>query len=296
MYEEFENLENPETLDSHFELDDSQQQMVDMEINQVGGEDLLLSGDIEANRDLVISTYDKTIANLRPDLKTAVNLSPMKSYSPSWDKFIGSYLETPYLESFSDREQVELISDYMTNIEDIRFENWKDLTLDQRVNVLNEMERHIAAIEHRPALPLYAENMEDGMFGYQRHDPNNVIDDKIAINTTILEASGSHPEILDEVLDTLIHEGRHRYQHYNVEERLVHESPAEVEQWRENFNKMGYKDGTPIPIVEIGPIGLFTNSRLSELGFRLYYYQPVETDARRFASDVMSEYRNKINA
>ena len=239
MYEELENIENPENLDSHFELDDSQKQYVDGMLNNVGGEDLLLEGDLEANRDLVISTYDKAIAFMRSDLKTAANLSPMSSYNSSWDKFIENYLESPYLEAFSDKEQIELISDYMTNIEDIKFENWKGLTMEQRVNVLNEMEQHIAAIEHRPALPLYAENMEDGMFGYQKHDPNNVLDDKIAINKTVLVASGSHPEILDEILDTLIHEGRHRYQHYNVEERLVHESLAEVEQWRENFNEYG---------------------------------------------------------
>ena len=301
MYEELENIENPENLDSHFELDDSQKQFVDENLNNVGGEDLLLKGDIDANRDLVISTYDRAIALMRPDLKTSANLSPMKSYNSSWDRFIENYLESPYLESFSDKEQIELISDYMTNIEDIRFENWKDLTLEQRVNVLNEMEQHIAAIEHRPALPLYAEDMKEGMFGYQQHNPDNPTGDKIAINTSILEASGISPDLLDEVLDTLIHEGRHRYQHYNVEERLVHESAAEVETWRENimdkeYGGYGYKDGSPIPIVEIGPIGLFTNSRLSELGFRLYYYQPIEIDARNFASDVMNGYHKKMEA
>ena len=286
MYEELENIENPESLDSHFELDDSQQQLVDLELNNVGGEELLANAE---SQDAVIEIYDKTIRQIRPDLKTAVNLSPMKSYSPTWNDYIDNYLESPYLEAFSDREQVEYISDYMSNIEDIRFENWKDLSLEQKVDVLNEMEHHIAAIEHRPAATISSEKLEDNTFGYQSND-------SIVINSTYLEQSSTNPQALDKMLETLIHEGRHRYQQYNVEERLVHESPAQVETWRENFEELGYKDGSPIPIIEIGPIGLFTNERLSDLGFRLYYYQPVEVDARNFASDVMSGYHKKMEA
>ena len=286
MYEELENIKNPENLDSHFELDDSQQQLVDLEFNNAGGEELLANAE---SQDAVVEIYDRTIRQIRPDLKTAVNLSPMKSYSPTWNDFIDNYLESPYLEAFSDREQVEYISDYMSNIEDIRFENWKDLSLEQKVNVLNEMEHHIAAIEHRPAATISSEKLEDNTFGYQSND-------SIVINSTYLEQSSTNPQALDKMLETLIHEGRHRYQQYNVEERLVHESPAQVETWRENFEELGYKDGSPIPIIEIGAIGLFTNERLSDLGFRLYYYQPVEVDARNFASDVMSGYHKKMEA
>lgn len=286
MYEELENIENPENLDSHFELDDSQQQLVDLELNNAGGEELLADAE---SQDVVVEIYDKVIRQIRPDLKTAVNLSPMKSYSPTWNDYIDNYLESPYLEAFSDREQVEYISDYMSNIEDIRFENWKDLSLEQKVDVLNEMEHHIAAIEHRPAATISSEKLEDNTFGYQSND-------SIVINSTYLEQSSTNPQALDKMLETLIHEGRHRYQQYNVEERLVHESPAQVETWRENFEELGYKDGSPIPIIEIGPIGLFTNERLSDLGFRLYYYQPVEVDARNFASDVMSGYHKKMEA
>ena len=241
-------------------------------------------GDI-TSRDMVISTYDKAIEMLRPDLKTAANLSPMKSYDSVWDDFI-SQLESPYIEALSDREQVEAISDYMSKITDIRFDNWKDLSLDGKVSVLNEMESQIATIEHRPAATITTEKLADNEFGYQ-------LNDKIVINSTYLEQSSMSPEALDKMLETLIHEGRHRYQQYNVEDRLVHESPAQVETWRENFGDLGYKDGSPIPIIEIGPIGLLTNERLSELGFRLYWYQPVEIDARNFASDVMSEYHKK---
>ena len=289
-----ESYESYEDVNTRFELDSSQQQLIDNEVCQLEGGDLLLNGNIEENRDLVIDTYDKLLKTFRPDIKTAVNLSPMKTYSNSWDTFISNYLESPYLEAFSDREQVEMISDYMSNIEDIRLENWKDLSLEERLGVLNKMEQNIAHIEHRPAIPIYAEQMEH--YGYQQHDPTDPSHDKIAINTRVIAESGDSQVMLDELLDTLIHEGRHRYQHYNIEDRLVHESQADVASWRENFEQLGYADGSPIHIVEIGPVGLFTNERLADLGFRLYYYQPVEVDARNFASDVINQYHNKLQA
>lgn len=44
-----------------------------------------------------------------------------------------------------------------------------------------------------------------------------------------------HPYYHRQTIDTVVHEGRHAYQHYNVEVRTVHESDAEVASWRENF-------------------------------------------------------------
>lgn len=283
----FEQFENYESAEKHFELDESQQQLIDLELNHVGGEELLLNGGIEANRDLVIETYDKTMRLIQPDLKSAVNLSPMKTYNSFWSSFVENYLESPYLEAFSDKQQIEMISDYMTGIEDIRYENWKDLTLEKRLKILNEMEQTIAKIEHRPAATIYTKSLDERTYGYQSND-------SIIINTKNVEASGASTYALDELLDTLIHEGRHRYQQYNVDERLVHESPAEVNTWRENFKEMGYADGSPVHFFEFGPLGFFTNKQLKEKGFRLYYYQPVEVDARNFASDVMSNYHNKM--
>ncbi|MBO7489488.1 MAG: hypothetical protein J6T88_04335 [Bacteroidales bacterium] len=289
-----ESFESFETTDKRFELNDIQKQLIDEKVNQIGGEDLLINGDLEPNRSQVIEIYDAMVTRFRPDIKTAVNLSPMKTYNSTWDTFVSSYLESPYLEAFSDKEQIEVISDYMTSIEDIRFEKWKDLTEEQRLEVLNNMEQMIAKLEHRPAVPIFFEKLTSE-FGYQQHNPMDTSLDKIAINTDIIVASGQNPELLEEVLDTLIHEGRHRYQHYNVEERLVHESKAEVDSWRENFEDLGYADGSPVLIHLIGRYS-YTNDYLEYVGERLYYYQPTEIDARNFASDVMSDYHKKMEA
>lgn len=280
-----EILEKSFEVQEHFELDANQQQLIDEGVNQLGIEDILLHG--EAYKEQIVETYDKMVRQFRPDLKTAVHLSKMKSYNPSWDTLINQYLESPYLEALSDRAQIESIADYMADIEEIRFDNWKELSLEKMVDVLNQLEQRIARIEHRPATIISTEMLDSKLFGYQ-------LNDRIVINTEYLDSSKENPYVLDVVLETLIHEGRHRYQQYNVDERMVHESLSEVETWRQNMHELGYADGSPVSIIEIGPIGLFTNERLCKIGERLYYYQPIEIDARNFAGDVMKSYRQKM--
>jgi len=283
--ENLEPLESLEGMDSPFTLDEYQQEAVDLELQRAGGEELVANGEM----DKVVEAYDKAIEMIKPGwLRSAANLSPMKGFSQTWTNLIDQYLESHYLEAFTDKKQVEYISDYMSGIEEIRFENWKELSLDQQVEILNKMEQQIAKIEHRPAAHISAEHIDDADFGYQ-------LGDDIVINTTYLEIAMKDPAMLDNMLETLIHEGRHRYQHYNVEDRLVHESPAEVESWRENFEVLGYSDGSPVTIHIAGPFE-YTDPYLTSVGARLYYYQPVEIDARNFAADVMKELHKKWEA
>ena len=280
-----EVIEESFEVKENFELDTNQQRLIDQDLNLLGGEDVLLHG--EEYKEQIVELYDKKVRLFRPDLKTTTHLSSMKSYNASWGTFVDNYLEPPYLEAISDREQIESIANYMVSVEEIRFDNWKDLSLEQQVDVLNKMEQCIANIEHRPSAIISIKDMDTKTYGYQ-------LGDSIVINSKYLNASASSPEVLEQMLDTLIHEGRHRYQHYNVEERLVHDSIAEVKSWRENLYELGYRDGSPIHLIEFGPVGLFTNERLSDEGKRLYYYQPVEIDAREFAEDVLYEYHKQL--
>ena len=70
---------------------------------------------------------------------------------------------------------------------------------------------------------------------------------------------------------------------------MIHESGSEVNTWRENFYDPRYRyyqsTGQKIMI----PLdGSYQN-----VEFRLYYYQPVEIDARNFTNDVLSKLRDK---
>lgn len=139
-------------------------------------------------------------------------------------------------------------------------------------------EQHIAAIEHRPALKVELENLPEKTLGYQ-----SAPEHKIVLNSIYVGSSA--PNIHKEVINTIIHEGRHAYQHYNVDVKCIHESGAEVETWRENFYDSQYlyyrSTGQRIVIP-------YNDGSLHDVDFRLYYYQPVEIDARNFAGDVMT--------
>lgn len=143
--------------------------------------------------------------------------------------------------------------------------------------MLNKIEQHIAAIEHRPALKVELDNLPEKTLGYQ-----SASEHKIALNS--IYVGSADPNLHKEVLNTIIHEGRHAYQHYNVDVKCIHESISQVESWRENFYDPQYKyyqsTGQKIAIP-------YNDGNIHDIDFRLYYYQPVEIDARNFADDVM---------
>lgn len=192
-----------------------------------------------------------------------------------------SKLETT--EIVTDLEMVEGIADYLETVEEIKFENWSKLSLEQKKDVLNRIEQHVAAIEHRPALRVDIEEMKPKTMGYQSASRH-----KIALNS--LYVNSNNPNVHREVIDTILHEGRHAYQHYNVDVKCIHESAAEVSTWRENFYdpELKYYQSTGQRIMI-----RYNDGRLHNVDYRLYYQQPVETDARNFAKDIMIRLEKK---
>jgi len=174
-----------------------------------------------------------------------------------------------YLEAPSDSVQIEQISDSMKHVEELRFDNWKESTLETKKGVLQDIEMQIAEIEHRPPCELVYEEMGDGEFGY--YDKERGV---IALNETYIN-SDSFTDY-KETLDTLIHEGRHAYQEYNLNEREVHPRSGEVDNWRINENETGY-----------------LNPQL--YGFELYRVQPLEADATAFANDIVRRFLKEYN-
>ena len=189
-------------------------------------------------------------------------------------------LRSEQLEVLHDSEVTERIADYLSGLENLKYENWQKLSLEERKKLLNTIEQQIAAIEHRPPLPIEVEKMKSSIFGYQ-----DSCHHKIALNS--LYVNSNKLDDYNEVIDTIIHEGRHAYQHYNVDKKLIHESASIVNTWKEIYYnpKFQYYSGERCIIPVKG--------RLLDVGFRLYYYQPVEIDARNFAADVMLKLKQK---
>lgn len=207
------------------------------------------------------------------ELYSSASLENMESFH--------SPLET--IEILTDLEMTEGIADYLETVEEIKYENWNKLSLEQKTEVLNRIEQYVAAIEHRPPLKVNLEQMKPRTLGYQCESEH-----RIALNT--MYVASNNPNVHREVIDTIIHEGRHAYQHYNVDVKLIHESGAEVATWRENFHDPRYQYYQSTGQKVLIP---YNDGRLHNVDFRLYYYQPVEIDARNFSKDVMCKLDNR---
>ena len=155
----------------------------------------------------------------------------------------------------------------MAGNNDLRYENWESLSPNERLNMLQDTECHIANIEHREPCPIVVKELPENEFGFYSPDTRT-----ITINERYLNDSDFNS--YKETLDTLIHEGRHAYQDYNLTEREVHPRSGEVNNWKWNENEIGYQNA-------------------EKFGFEAYAMQPVETDARAFAEDVLKAYFNK---
>lgn len=191
---------------------------------------------------------------------------------------IDEYLEKH--ERLHDSDVAPEIASELENMEDLRYENWVKLSEDQKLKLLNKVEETQSVLEHRDKMIVELEDLPKGTFGYQDADTNRIVLNR----SYVLSDDPIHHR---ESVDTVIHEGRHAYQHYNVDVRTIHESDAEVASWRENFYDPGYgyyqSQGRKLYIpLEDGSIHELSDKRL-------YEYQPVEIDARNFASDVMDK-------
>lgn len=175
------------------------------------------------------------------------------------------------VEKFAPSMEVQAaeIRNVFMDIPELQFENWQNLDLDERVDVLQQLENEVAEIAHRPPLEIRAEPLPDGIMGQCGSD-------RIIISNNVL-ASDSYA-MYRENLDTVFHEGRHAYQKWNLLTQsltgeTVERNEVLVESWRDNFFEMGYEDGNW--------------ESYKDIGFLYYLNQPVEIDARAFANEVI---------
>ena len=155
-------------------------------------------------------------------------------------------------------QQVQEATEALQGIQELRPEVWRGLDDAQRLGVLREVESRMAEIQGRPPVELTVEQMDPGTCGgYDRTE------DVISISQEHLRSD--KPE---EVLDTIVHEGRHAYQHYATEHPGFHPDQAEVEAWEWNMQPGHY---LPAEIV----------------GQRAYMQQPVEADAWAYADRIV---------
>ena len=202
------------------------------------------------------------LSNDKPPKAIDSNKEIAEAIEPMRDKIPSKYLEAP-----NDAVQVEKASDAMLEIKGCRYEDWKNSTPEERLNTLKSMEVRIAEISHRPSCEIHTKSMSEGHLGY--YSPGTKT---ITLNSNYLK--GDY-ESYKNCLDTVIHEGRHAYQDYNLTHRQVHASPGDITNWKINQQGYGYQSA-------------------ERFGFKLYWMQPVEADARKFAEDIVKKFESKI--
>ena len=172
-------------------------------------------------------------------------------------------------------------------LDKLSFENWTKLSVKGKVEVLNDLEKKIADIEHRTAAEIRAEQLAPNLYGYQ-HEGGIAINEELLIK----RKKDTVYKINKILKDT--------YKDFSRKCNIC----GKDKQFKNYQNKGGSNknknENSSLTLAEktklIESIREQPNEGLTQLGARLYYYQPVEIDARQFAADTMSVYRNKFNA
>ena len=166
-------------------------------------------------------------------------------------------------EGYSQAEQVEKLASVLNGIEGLKFDNWEGLTFDERLQVLQEIENQAAALGGRAPLQVTAHDYgEQGSIftaGQMSWNTKEILINEKILKQNSLQAEGN-------VLDTVLHEGRHAYQFSNLYEKRTEPSNEKYQSWVMN-QKTGY----------------LTCERF---GFERYSMQPLELDARVIAEEV----------
>lgn len=163
-----------------------------------------------------------------------------------------------------DVHEREMISDIQTCIdcdENLKIDKWPELTLEERCEALQNLENNVAEIESRLPMFVMVEDLPFHESGYA--DCKNGL---IVIARHELEDDSISG--LREVVDTIIHEGRHSYQYQNVFINRTEINDDKFQGWNDNY-KYGYLSQ-------------------EEFGYFAYRFQPLEADAWAFAKQTVS--------
>jgi len=164
-------------------------------------------------------------------------------YSPAMPAARSSTLSTS--------EQIEKAAEMLRDVKGLTPEEWEELSVEERLEVLQQVENVLAEVQGRPPVSLVQADPAPGVRG------QCVVSDPpvhMVIDIDQLKSGNLH-----QVLDTVAHEGRHTYQWYAIHHPGFHPDEAEVNSWRDNW------------------LNNYANSR--KVGYKRYRNQPIEADA-----------------
>lgn len=193
------------------------------------------------------------------------NLEIAEATDDLQDNCIPVFMRLDETKEFAPNMEVQSaeIRDVFLDMPELKYDEWKELSCEERLASLNQLEQKVADIAMRMPLEVKSESLESNVMG--------LCDGKsLTISDQLLMSDSEESYV--EVFNTLFHEGRHAYQYYNLDVERVEQNKELVDSWRVNFEILGYDNGDRM---------IF-----KDLGFYEYYSQPVEVDARVFAETV----------
>lgn len=153
--------------------------------------------------------------------------------------------------------------------------NWNSLNTSARLEALQEIENRNALRFGRPPCTVEPKDFSDGnMCGY--FDGSCIVINSMYITEdSLFHTSAS-------ALDTVLHEGRHAYQHYAMGQEIKHGVHDVRLEWLGCF--LHYFEP---------PKEMINEADMEQ--YILYQIQPIETDARRFAWQELNQIANVLS-
>lgn len=240
-----------------------------------------------------INTFDDLVehGSYKP-IRTFDDLIEPKGLETS--KPLGEGVEKPLKDSheLAERERIKQAAEKIKQIEAMRPEKWKNLSKEEKEWSLRRCGKALRDVYHTPDPPLLSykgEINEHGEYGDGSSYRKTAIfnrDYGIRMNEEGMKETGEKlfGDDPKAALETYAHEFRHSYQceqAHAFDQGLKTDNPVKAKEWSENLGKNYIEP----PSSELAD----TNPQEYKIKFGAYENQPVERDARDFASKLVSE-------
>ena len=154
-------------------------------------------------------------------------------------------------------------------------EKWHMISDEQKIEVLQAIENKMAYDSGRMPCMVEGRFMHTGNDGIVLGSYNDS-DKRIYINTSQFDSESLYGRDSSRLVETTIHEGRHAMQHQVANGEIEFDNKILADIWKYNLQPENYIS--------------FKNNP------RAYYNQPVEIDARNFASRMLKQVeQDKLN-
>lgn len=151
----------------------------------------------------------------------------------------------------------------LSQMEELQPGQWASLGPAAQMEALRRVEGVMAGIQGRSAVPVSLVEGEPGVCGgYSR-----------ATREITVTRGHFNNDSVTEIVDTIVHEGRHAYQHYVIEHPEATPDGAMAETWARNWDN---------------PLSS------EEYGYRRYRAQPLEADAFSYAGAIARSLYGRV--